>query len=283
MAGCRCVLGTLATRRAVEISAWNRGRDRPPPAVCDCGVIKRLSSIVGANESLPLRATPAIIFIFFPLQTAPITRTRIILLLVTTAAFIAYQRAAAFFPRLDIPRKPFSSSGYHTNGVKHQGLPSSRSAILINQHNPYHQHVDTVHQIRSRLRAEVTTLPYFPSHGSIPPPIFTFSVCELELNVQDNPTVPRGTTNELFAYATAYEPVNARMQNPSYIAGTPLFSRDPHAERVVTALTLTTQTSASQAAGSFNNFAGLGVQSSAKQHNTEVTVVDLEAMENQVK
>lgn len=54
--------------------------------------------------------------------------------------------------------------------------------------------------------------------------------------------MPRRTTNvpQLFAYAATYEPVNARMQNPSYIAGAPLFSRDPHAERVVTALTLTT-------------------------------------------
>lgn len=78
--------------------------------------------------------------------------------------------------------------------------------------------------------------------------------------------MPRGTTNvpQLFAYATTYEPVNVRMQNPSYIAGTSLFSRDPHAERVVTALTLTTQTSASQAAGSFNDLAGLGVQFSTE-------------------
>lgn len=57
------------------------------------------------------------------------------------------------------------------------------------------------------------------------------------------------------------EPVNIRMQNPHYVAGAPLFARDPSARHVVHATAgLAHQATFPQSVGNKNNLTGIGSQ-----------------------
>ncbi|KAF7554893.1 hypothetical protein G7Z17_g2623 [Cylindrodendrum hubeiense] len=74
-------------------------------------------------------------------------------------------------------------------------------------------------------------------------------------------------TASLNTSGTTTEPVNVRMQDPSYTIGTPLFIREPHAQHVVedpsTISTLTPKTS-SKCNERDVNFAGFGAQFDSK-------------------
>lgn len=116
-----------------------------------------------------------------------------------------------------------------------------------------------------------SSTPIIPIIPSITMPSTKATQGSMPSNVQDRPAVPPVTVHapQNFAYTTTYEPVNARMQNPSYVAGTPLSSRDPYAQLVAAGLALTSQTSTRQtptshATQTFNDIAGLGAQFSTK-------------------
>ncbi|KAH6974122.1 hypothetical protein BKA56DRAFT_675581 [Ilyonectria sp. MPI-CAGE-AT-0026] len=51
-----------------------------------------------------------------------------------------------------------------------------------------------------------------------------------------NPAAPQGIHLPQFAYSLD-DPVNRRMQNLGYVAGTPLFTRNPDAKRILAAAT----------------------------------------------
>lgn len=88
------------------------------------------------------------------------------------------------------------------------------------------------------------------------------------------PTVTRGTTNNGHKPDSTHEPINAhkstdadkpvniRLQNPHYVAGTPLFARDLSARHVVHATAgLAHQATFPQSVGSMNNnLTGIGSQ-----------------------
>ncbi|KAH7007270.1 hypothetical protein EDB80DRAFT_880779 [Ilyonectria destructans] len=54
-------------------------------------------------------------------------------------------------------------------------------------------------------------------------------------NPSGNPTVRRTTHIHQVGYSLE-DPVNKRMQNPSYLVGTPLFTRNPNVEKMIAAV-----------------------------------------------